>query len=76
MLSEALAGASANPPSGYCQPALPVELSVRDARGEDVALIFGWVVELADYEHGRDQVSEALSCSRRPYSDRRRPRRR
>lgn len=36
---------------------MPVELSVRDARGEDVALIFGWVVELADYEHGRDQVS-------------------
>jgi GNAT superfamily N-acetyltransferase len=36
---------------------LPVDLTVRDARREDVALIFGWVVELADYEHGRDQVA-------------------
>ena len=67
-------GASANPRSGYCQPALPVELSVRDARREDVALIFGWVVELADYERARDQVTRhALRCSRRRCSDRRRP---
>ena len=50
-------GASANPRSGYCQPALPVELSVRDARREDVALIFGWVVELAEYERAPEQVT-------------------
>ncbi len=36
---------------------MPVDLTVRDARREDVALIFGWVLELADYEHGRDQVA-------------------
>jgi GNAT superfamily N-acetyltransferase len=57
MLSEPLARRSANPCSGYCQAALSVELSVRDARSEDVALIFGWVLELAEYEQGRDQVA-------------------
>jgi GNAT superfamily N-acetyltransferase len=57
MLSEPPVWRSAKRRSGYCQPALPVDLTVRDARREDVALIFGWVVELADYEHGRDQVA-------------------
>ena len=36
---------------------MPVDLSVRDARREDVALIFGWIVELAEYERARDQVT-------------------
>ena len=36
---------------------MPVDLSIRDARRQDVALIFGWILELADYEHGRDQVA-------------------
>jgi GNAT superfamily N-acetyltransferase len=36
---------------------LPVDLSIRDARREDAELIFGWILELAEYEHGRDQVS-------------------
>ena len=36
---------------------MPVELSVRDARREDVALIFGWVVELAEYERAPEQVT-------------------
>ena len=36
---------------------MPVDLSIRDARREDAELIFGWILELAEYEHGRDQVS-------------------
>ncbi len=43
--------------SGYCQPALSVEVSIRDATREDVGLIFGWIVELAEYERARDQVT-------------------
>jgi GNAT superfamily N-acetyltransferase len=43
-------------PSGYCQPALSVELRIREARREDVGLIYGWIVELAEYERARDQV--------------------
>jgi GNAT superfamily N-acetyltransferase len=35
---------------------LPVDITIRDARREDVELIFGWILELAEYEHGRDQV--------------------
>ena len=42
--------------SGYCQPALSVELRIREARREDVGLIYGWIVELAEYERARDQV--------------------
>jgi GNAT superfamily N-acetyltransferase len=49
--------ASANPLTGYCQPALCVEVSIRDATRDDVALIFGWIVELAEYERARDQVT-------------------
>jgi GNAT superfamily N-acetyltransferase len=33
-----------------------VELRIRDARREDVGLIYGWIVELAEYERARDQV--------------------
>ncbi len=33
-----------------------MEVRIRDARREDVGLIFGWVVELADYERAPDQV--------------------
>jgi GNAT superfamily N-acetyltransferase len=35
---------------------LSVEVRIRDARREDVGLIYGWIVELAEYEHARDQV--------------------
>jgi GNAT superfamily N-acetyltransferase len=35
---------------------LSVELHIRDARPEDVGLIYGWIVELAEYERARDQV--------------------
>jgi GNAT superfamily N-acetyltransferase len=33
-----------------------VQVSIRDARPDDVGLIFGWIVELAEYEQARDQV--------------------
>ncbi len=33
-----------------------MELRIRDARRDDVGLIYGWIVELAEYERGRDQV--------------------
>jgi GNAT superfamily N-acetyltransferase len=32
-------------------------VTIRDARPEDVELIFGWVVELATYERAADQVT-------------------
>lgn len=35
---------------------MTVDLRIRDARRDDVELMFGWVLELAEYEHGRDQV--------------------
>ncbi|MBV9606187.1 MAG: GNAT family N-acetyltransferase [Solirubrobacterales bacterium] len=35
---------------------MSVEVRIRDARREDVALIFGWIVELAEYERAREQV--------------------
>src|SRR5205807_388971 len=43
-------------PTGYCHPALTMEVRIRDARREDVGLIFGWIVELAEYERAPDQV--------------------
>jgi GNAT superfamily N-acetyltransferase len=43
--------------TGYRQPALSVEVSIREATRDDVALIFGWIVELAEYERARDQVT-------------------
>jgi GNAT superfamily N-acetyltransferase len=43
--------------TGYCQPPLSVEVRIRDARRDDVALIFGWVVELAEYERAPEQVT-------------------
>jgi GNAT superfamily N-acetyltransferase len=36
---------------------LSVEVSIRAATREDVGLMFGWVVELAEYERARDQVT-------------------
>lgn len=33
-----------------------MEVRIRDARRDDVGLIFGWIVELAEYERARDQV--------------------
>ena len=33
-----------------------MELRIRDARRDDVGLIYGWIVELAEYERARDQV--------------------
>ncbi len=33
-----------------------MELRIRDARPDDVQLIFGWIVELAEYERAPDQV--------------------
>jgi GNAT superfamily N-acetyltransferase len=35
---------------------LSAEVSIRGATRDDVALMFGWVVELAEYERARDQV--------------------
>jgi GNAT superfamily N-acetyltransferase len=34
-----------------------VEVRIRDARRDDIALIFGWIVELAEYEDAPDQVN-------------------
>lgn len=34
-----------------------MEVTIRDARRDDVELIFGWIVELAEYERARDQVT-------------------
>jgi GNAT superfamily N-acetyltransferase len=48
--------ASAPRPTGYCQPALSIRLRIRDARRDDVGLIFGWIVELAEYERAREHV--------------------
>jgi GNAT superfamily N-acetyltransferase len=36
---------------------LSVQVRIRDARRDDVALMFGWVVELAEYERARQQVT-------------------
>jgi len=36
---------------------LSVEVRIRDARRDDVALIFAWVVELAEYERAPEQVT-------------------
>lgn len=33
-----------------------MELNIREARRQDVGLIYGWIVELAEYERARDQV--------------------
>jgi GNAT superfamily N-acetyltransferase len=35
---------------------LSTQVRIRDARPEDVGLIYGWIVELAEYERARDQV--------------------
>lgn len=35
---------------------MSAQVSIRDARPDDVGLIFGWIVELAEYERARDQV--------------------
>jgi GNAT superfamily N-acetyltransferase len=35
---------------------LPEKVSIRDARRDDVGLIFGWIVELAEYEQAPEQV--------------------
>jgi GNAT superfamily N-acetyltransferase len=35
---------------------LSVELRIRDARPQDVGLIYDWIVELAEYERARDEV--------------------
>jgi len=36
---------------------MSVEIGIREARRDDVALIFGWIVELAEYERAPDQVN-------------------
>lgn len=36
---------------------MSVEVSIRDAVRDDIALIFGWILELADYEDAPDQVT-------------------
>jgi GNAT superfamily N-acetyltransferase len=36
---------------------LSVQVSIRAATRDDVGLIFGWIVELAEYERARDQVT-------------------
>ena len=35
---------------------MSVEVRIRDARPDDVGLIFGWIVELAEYERAPDHV--------------------
>jgi GNAT superfamily N-acetyltransferase len=50
-------GASRNPRTGYCQAALSSDVRIRDARRDDVALMFGWIVELAEYERAPEQVT-------------------
>jgi GNAT superfamily N-acetyltransferase len=42
--------------TSYCQPAVSIRLRIRDARHDDVGLIFGWIVELAEYERAREMV--------------------
>ncbi len=32
-------------------------IGIRDAEPDDIELLFGWIVELADYERARDQVT-------------------
>jgi GNAT superfamily N-acetyltransferase len=49
--------ASAERRSGYCQHGLTVDVRIRNARRDDVPLIFGWVVELAEYERAPEQVT-------------------
>src|SRR5262249_1598455 len=44
-------------PGSYCRTVLSAEVSTREATRDDVALIFGWIVELAEYERARDQVA-------------------
>jgi GNAT superfamily N-acetyltransferase len=36
---------------------MTVQVSIRDAVPEDIALMFGWIVELAEYEDAPDQVN-------------------
>jgi GNAT superfamily N-acetyltransferase len=36
---------------------LSVQVRIRDARRDDVALMFGWIVELAEYERAPEQVT-------------------
>ena len=36
---------------------MTVEVRIREARRDDIALIFGWIVELAEYERAPDQVT-------------------
>jgi GNAT superfamily N-acetyltransferase len=43
---------------------LSTAVTIRDARPEDVALIFGWVVELATYERAADKVTGTESLLR------------
>jgi GNAT superfamily N-acetyltransferase len=43
-------------PTGYRQPRLSVDVSIRNARRDDVRLIFDWIVELAKYERAREMV--------------------
>jgi GNAT superfamily N-acetyltransferase len=43
--------------TGYCQPALSVEVIIREARPDDVELIFGWISELAEYGRAREKVT-------------------
>jgi GNAT superfamily N-acetyltransferase len=48
---------SADPLNGYCRSGLTKEVRIRDAGRDDVALIFGWVVELAEYERAPEKVT-------------------
>jgi GNAT superfamily N-acetyltransferase len=43
--------------TGYRQAVLSVEVRIRAATRDDVGLIFGWIVELAEYERAREQVT-------------------
>ena len=36
---------------------MSLKVSIRDATRDDVEVIFGWVVELAEYERAREQVT-------------------
>jgi GNAT superfamily N-acetyltransferase len=44
-------------PTGYCPPAVSVEVIIREARPNDVELMFHWISALAEYERARDKVT-------------------
>ena len=53
---------------------MSAQVRIRDARPDDVRLIFGWIVELAEYERaaaaaGLDPVATYATWDREPFAD-------